>query len=54
MLTLLSAHRGALSPVEREQVETAAAIVRDFRTRVRTGGLNLGGSATTSSPAVLS
>ncbi|WP_041292287.1 hypothetical protein [Kineococcus radiotolerans] len=43
MLTLLSAHLDALTPVE-----------RDFRTRVRTGGLNLGGGATTSGPAVLS
>ncbi|WP_380161931.1 hypothetical protein [Kineococcus sp. R86509] len=54
MLTLLSTHLEALTPVEREQVETAAAIVRDFRTRVRTGGLNLGGGAITPAPTVLS
>jgi hypothetical protein len=54
MLTVLSAHLDALTPIERDQVETAATIVRDFRTRVRTGGLNLGGSAITPAPAVLS
>lgn len=54
MLTVLSAHLDALTPIEREQVDTAATIVRDFRTRVRTGGLNLGGRTTTPAPAVLS
>jgi hypothetical protein len=53
MLTVLSTHLDALIPIERDQVETAATIVRDFRTRVRSGGLNLSGSATTP-PAVLS
>ena len=45
MLTVLTTHLDALDPVERQQVETAAGIVRDFRTRVRGGGLNLGGNA---------
>jgi integrase-like protein len=53
MLTVLSTHLDALTPTEREQVETAATIVRDFRTRVRSGGLNLGGNATTMPTAVL-
>jgi hypothetical protein len=43
-LTVLTTHLDALDPVERERVETAAGIVRDFRTRVRCGGLNLAGS----------
>jgi hypothetical protein len=54
ILTVLTAHLDALDPVEREQVETAAGIVRDFRTRVRSGGLNLGGNATTKPTAGIS
>jgi hypothetical protein len=43
MLDALTAHLEALDPTERERVETAAVIVRDFRNRVRSGGINLGG-----------
>jgi hypothetical protein len=46
MLDVLTGHLDALGPVERERVETAAGIVRDFRSRIRSGGLNLGGTTT--------
>ena len=43
MLSTLTGHLDGLEPVERERVVTAAEIVRDFRNRARSGGLNLGG-----------
>lgn len=44
ILNLLDDHLGELDPAEREKVETAATVVRDFRTRVRAGGINFGGA----------
>nr|GID83602.1 hypothetical protein Ade03nite_25260 [Actinoplanes derwentensis] len=46
MLSVLTGHLDALDPAERERVETAADIVRDFRSRIRSGGLNLAGTTT--------
>jgi integrase len=42
MLDTLNTHLEGLDPEERERVQTAACIVRDFRNRVRSGGLNFG------------
>jgi hypothetical protein len=44
-LSNLESHLAALDPVERERVDTAVQIVRAFRNRMRTGGINLGGKA---------
>jgi hypothetical protein len=46
MLSTLTGHLDGLDPVERERVVTTAEIVRDFRNRARSGGLNLGGMNT--------
>jgi hypothetical protein len=46
MLSTLTGHLDGLDPVERERVVTAAEIVRGFRNRARSGGLNLGGMNT--------
>lgn len=43
MLRTLEGHMNALGPAERERVDTAVKVVRDFRNRVRSGGVNFGG-----------